>query len=239
MKKITIIILTWQRLTNLGSILSELSNQTYKDFEVRVSNGNLKRVGTVEKYVSSFKNKLSISVSHDGNDQKAFRRLIIGKEVAKSGTDVVMFIDDDVSIPNNYIENCLSQYEDKSYKSAYSWFFTNPKNYYKSRVRVVSDTQPVHYGGTGLAMVDAKIFLEDGLLSPPDGGKLIEDLWLSYYADHVMKWKVSWIKDTNTTVYGLDGFALSKIVKNSECNKDDFLADLTSNFGWDITLPKA
>jgi glycosyltransferase involved in cell wall biosynthesis len=239
MKKITIIILTWQRLSNLGSILSELSDQTYKDFEVRVSNGNLKRVGTVEKYVSNFKDKLSISVSHDGNDEMAFRRIGIAKEVAKSGTEIVMFIDDDVSIPIDYVATCLSQYEDKSYKSAYSWFFTNPKSYYKSRVRVVSDTQPVHYGGTGLAMVDAKIFLEDGLLSPPSCGKLVEDLWLSYYADHVMGWKVSWIKDANARVYGLDAFALNKVVKNSECNKDDFLAELTSKFGWDITLPKA
>jgi hypothetical protein len=71
--------------------------------------------------------------------------------------------------------------------------------------------------------------------APPCAYK-IEDLWLSYYANHVLGWNLSWIKDTGAEVFGRDKFALNRQVKNSDCNKDDFFSDLALNRGWNLSI---
>jgi hypothetical protein len=81
-------------------------------------------------------------------------------------------------------------------------------------------------------MVDAKIFLEDGLFNVPKCAYQVEDLWLSYYADHVMNWKLGWIENSNTLVGGRDSVALSRMVKKAGCNKNDFFSELSLMYGW-------
>jgi hypothetical protein len=48
----------------------------------------------------------------------------------------------------------------------------------------------VKYCGTGGLVCDTKIFLEPGLFRCPRRYWFAEDLWLSYYADHVLGWDV-------------------------------------------------
>jgi glycosyltransferase involved in cell wall biosynthesis len=233
--KVSVIILTWKRIKNLPSTLQSLSDQTYKDFDVYVSNGNLDRQGSINKYCALFKDKLNLHLSHDGNENSSFRRIFVAKELAKSGTDVVLFIDDDVVIPKTYIETCLSQYEPNTYKSGYAWYFTKNTSYYKQRFRSVDEKDPVHYAGTAVSMIDARIFLEDGLLDAPACAYKIEDLWLSYYANHVLGWKLGYIKNHGAKIFGRDSVALAQQVKDSDCNKDKLLSDLTINYGWKLS----
>jgi glycosyltransferase involved in cell wall biosynthesis len=47
--KVSIIILTWQRLQGLGATLESLERQTFKDFDVYISNGNMSRQTKVNK----------------------------------------------------------------------------------------------------------------------------------------------------------------------------------------------
>ena len=81
MYKITIVLLTWQRIGKLKDTLRALSKQTFQGFDVHISNANHKRIQTVEKYVKFYQNKLDISVSHDSNSQYAFRRFLVAREI--------------------------------------------------------------------------------------------------------------------------------------------------------------
>jgi glycosyltransferase involved in cell wall biosynthesis len=236
MSKITIIILTWQRMQGFGSLLSDLNNQTHQDFEIIVSHGNLRKIATVEKYVNSFKN-LNIKVRHDGNDQFTFRRLGVAQEAAQNGSEIILFLDDDVALPNTYLENAIKQYRPFTYQSGYAWYFTNRVSYYNSRVRVSSKSEPVHYCGTGLAIADARLFLDKRLFDAPECAYKIEDLWLSYFANHVLGWDLGFI-DTGANVFGRDAQALSKQVRYSECNKDTFFSYLTLTNDWQLSLPQ-
>ena len=122
--KVAIVLLTWQRINNFKLTLQQLLNQDYKDFDIYVSNANLSTnaVAGMEKYVKYYTGKgLRITLSHDGNDTYAFRRFTVGKRLAEDGYDVVMFIDDDVTVPGTYVSKCLLQYEPKSYKSGFAW----------------------------------------------------------------------------------------------------------------------
>jgi glycosyltransferase involved in cell wall biosynthesis len=235
--KAVVVLLTWQRINNLKNTLGLLEKQTYKNFDIHISNANLtdRAKMTIEKYVSVYRSKgMNISTTHDGNDIKAFRRFTVGKQLAEQGYNVVMFVDDDISFPSRYVQRCLEQYEPKSYKSGFAWsFHNNGSSYYKYRTRHWDNDKQIHYCGTGISMVDASIFLEKGLLEAPEAAYKIEDLWLSYYVQHVMKWKLEYMETPGVIIGGSDNVALYKEIQKDPVNKDHFLRELVK-MGWKI-----
>lgn len=236
--KVAVVLLTWQRYNNLKITLDSLNKQTYKDFDVVVSNGNLKDnpVAAINKYVSYYKRKgLRIKLRHDGNDLFAFRRFTVGKDLAQKGYDVILFIDDDVTFPSTYIGKCLEQYEPQSYKSGFAWVLHHKgSSYYKHRTRKWDNQEQVHYCGTGFSMIDASIFLDNNLINSAPGAALkIEDLWLSYYAQHVKGWKLAYMQTLGVELGGADRVALYKAIQKDPVNKTDFLHQLVA-MGWDL-----
>lgn len=236
--KVAVVLLTWQRITSLKLTLDRLMKQTYKEFDIHISNANLKpnAIAGIEKYSNYYRGKgLRINVTHDGNDLYAFRRFSVGKLLAEDGYDVVMFIDDDVTFPTTYISRCLEQYEPKSYKSGFAWILHHKgSSYYKHRTRVYNNDQQVHYCGTGFSMIDASIFLDSGLINnAPTSSYKIEDLWLSYYAQHVKGWKLAYMNTPGVTLGGADNVALYKQVQKDQVNKTDFLHELVAK-GWKL-----
>lgn len=239
--KVTVVLLTWQRLSSLKGLLTSLKNQTYKNFNIRISNANLVKFQYVENVAKMFDGSLDIEVSHEGNEQFAFRRFAVGKNLAERGTNIILFIDDDVQIPNNYVEQCLRYYEEKSYKSGFAWTLDRGgSNYYKYRTRIHDPHQKANYCGTGLGMIDASIFLDPRLVkdAPPEALK-IEDLWLSYFAQRVLKWKLAPIPQEHVILGGADNVALYKQVlkeKHMENapDKNDLLKLLVRKYKWKL-----
>lgn len=239
--KVTVVLLTWQRLSALKKMLVSLSEQTYDNFNIRISNANLVKFRYVENVAKFFDGKLDIEVSHEGNDQFAFRRFAVGKDLAERGTNIVLFIDDDVIIPNDYVEQCLRYYEEKSYKSGFAWTIDRGgSDYYKYRTRIYDPNAKANYCGTGLGMIDASIFLDPRLISqaPPEALK-IEDLWLSYFAQRVLKWKLAPIPQKNVILGGGDSVALFRQVLKEKhlektADKADFLRILVRKHKWKL-----
>lgn len=236
--KVAVVLLTWQRYNNLKVTLESLLKQTYKNFDVVVSNGNLRNnaIAVIEKYSNFYRKKgLNIVNRNDGNDLFAFRRFVVGKDLAHLGYDVVMFIDDDVTIPTQYIANCLEQYEPQSYKSGFAWVLHHRgSSYYKHRTRKWDNQEQIHYCGTGFSMIDASIFLDEDLINTaPPAALKIEDLWLSYYAQHVKGWKLAYMQTKGVQLGGADRVALYKQIQKDPVNKTDFLRQLVE-MGWKL-----
>lgn len=232
--KVAVVVLTWDRIRYLKYTLKQLSLQTYQDFDVYISNANTDpaAINTIKKYIKHFYT-VNVTLLNDSNDMYTFRRLTLGRDLAKAGYDVILYIDDDVTVDRKHISDCLNQYEPKTYKSGHAWaFYKNGKSYYKYRKRVRNLSSRVHYCGTGIAMLDASIFLEDGLFDYPEGALKIEDLWLSYYADHVLKWRLAPLS-TDSVIGGGGLEALSREVRKQKINKDVFLQTLVS-LGWEL-----
>ena len=234
--RVSIGLLTWQRIPDLTETLRQLSMQTYKDFTLYISNGNLEMSDKVDEIVSRFKNKLNIVLSHDGNDLKTFRRLHLGRRMAEDGATAILFLDDDVDINTRYVAKCLKEYEPKTYKSGFAWSFTKgiESNYYSDRIRRWDNSNPIHYVGTAVCAIDPEIFLDDGLFDAPPGAMGIEDLWLSYYASHVLGWRLMYLNlKSHCKINGADLVALYKTYLNAEYTKDHFLKELVA-LGWKI-----
>lgn len=238
--RVAVVLLTWQRLNSLKNNLADLHQQTKKDFDIYISNANLDQnaIKKVETYSKIFSERgLKIYVSHDGNEIYTFRRFTIGKKLFEQGYDVVMYIDDDVRISKNYMQQALNNYKPKTYQSYYAWrFFNKGNSYYKNRKRVYSNEKPIHYCGTGMSMIDASVFAHDGLLSPPEGAMKIEDLWLSYYVAHVLRWELKYMHIEDVYMPKVsDSAALFRQVKKEKINKDVFLRSLVRS-GWKLPV---
>lgn len=237
---ISVVLLTWRRIPFLKRTLMMLSNQTYKDFSVRITNANLGQQQAIENIANQFSGKLNISVSHEGNDIKAFRRFTVGREIAQAGTDVVMFIDDDISFGADYIERLIKEYEPKTYKSGFTWNFQRGgENYYKYRTRRWDNNEKIHYAGTGISMIDSSIFLDKRLFVAPEEAYYIEDLWLSYFAQHVLKWDLKFVNVGNVKIGGSDQHALYKAILSDKktknvADKADFLTKLIKEYKWKL-----
>jgi glycosyltransferase involved in cell wall biosynthesis len=241
--RITVVLLTWQRLGLLKGTLDSLCKQTFQNFEVYISNANLPHEDIVEKTTRRYSDRLKIRVGHDGNDLYAFRRMTVGKRLAEEGTDIILFIDDDITFDEKYVETMLRHYEPKSYKSGFAWNFqNNGSDYYGKRTRVSDQSSVIHYCGTGISIVDASIFLDKKLVSsaPPSAIK-IEDLWLSYYAQQVKKWKLGYVPVENVVIGGSDSVALYKNILNDKkksgsnvVDKADFLRQLVKEYDWKL-----
>jgi hypothetical protein len=135
----------------------------------------------------------------------------------------------------NYVEEFVRNYEPETYHSYYTWVFhNNGENYYTQRSKVFDNNQRIHYAGTGVSMIDAKAFLNPGLFRPPKMAYKIEDLWLSYYCDHILGWKLKHVGVDGIEIGGGDSVALHKSVKRSKENKAVFLQKLVK-MGWDLT----
>jgi hypothetical protein len=235
--KIYIILLTWQRINNLKYTLKRLSEQTYKNFSIRISNANLEKSHSVEKIANNFilTKGLDIEISHEGNDIFSFRRFAVANELAKKDADIIMYIDDDVTFDDHYVENVLSQYEPKSYCSGFAWNFQrNGQDYYRYRTKRFDNKEKIHYCGTGISAIDARVFLKRGLLAAPKEAYKIEDLWLSYYVQKVMRWKLKYIDIPNVKIGGSDDVALYKKILASDYTKADFLRFLVNEYKWKL-----
>lgn len=231
--KFAVVLLSWKRPQGTFRNLKNLASQTVGGFKVVISNANPEISETISEYKNKFPN-LDIDIRNDSNDYFCFRRFFIAKELAESGTDVIFFIDDDVIIPKTYIENAISQYEPKTYSSAYTWIFgDNGSDYYRKRSRVYDNKSNIKYCGAGISMIDASIFLDPGIFSVPKEAYGIDDLWLSYYSDHIAGYKLKYLDIPGIKVGGDDKVALLKEIKNQDYTKKDFLIDLVKR-GWSV-----
>ena len=237
MNDTAVVLLTWKRIGNLRTTLRALERQNYGKFDVYISNGNLKYSNKVEEIAQIFDGSLDIWVSHDGNDIFAFRRLPVGKMLAEMGYEKILFIDDDITIPKDYIKNVLRQYEPKTYKSGFAWkLFNGGENYYTDRERTWNKNDKVQYCGTGISMIDASFFLEDGIMHAPKGAVKVEDLWMSYYVDHVLKnkgWRLAYMETNRIIIGGADRVALFREISNDKYTKKHLLHELVA-LGWKL-----
>ena len=212
---------TYIRFENLNTTLGCINNQTDKDFDFYIVD-NSGQNEKLLKYLDKFKGSLSISVHNYANDFKQFARFLLAKDLAEDGYEKIIFIDDDEIIPNTFIEECHSQYDEYCVKS----FWAHRVNSrYKRKIKVEKE-ELGNYAGTGGLICSAKLFLNEDFFDCPEEYWIIDDLWLSYY---VLKFTDYKIKELKTDI---------KFIKD---RKATFLTlgDLKQKFSEEFILPES
>ncbi|GFH59592.1 hypothetical protein CTEN210_16068 [Chaetoceros tenuissimus] len=141
---------------------------------------------------SSDKLSLSIDVENMGGNQGGFARFLLAQKIIqKEPGDYIIMIDDDQYVRKDTIAELYKKRQPMTYKT---WFGKtwrkNDKDYWNAFPFLISrpsqragyrlDVTHYQYGGTGMSIIDASIFLYKELYSLEEKYKFLEDMWLSH-----------------------------------------------------------
>lgn len=192
-KDTALIVLTYKRVSVFEKLAKMIEAQTNKSYDLFVydSGPHFKSIEIISNRI--FK-ETSYSLLHTDINEGCWRRHELARELAQKGYKRVLFLDDDIIIPDNYIDLALQQYEPQSYKSWWAWDLNGGYHYEKDRTRIFDIETPANYCGAGVSIVDASIFLDDEYFNIPiEETKWIDDVWLSFYSKKMLGWKVSYL----------------------------------------------
>jgi hypothetical protein len=207
----------------MPKLLQKIQLQHNKDFDFYIVNNAIDQDFKLTGYFKKYGGNLGVNVfiKNYENKYKQFARFYLARELAEQGYEKIIFVDDDEVLPNSFIEDCHSQYDEKYVKSFYAHSFD--KDYWK-KVRL-NPKEIGNYAGTGGLVCSSKIFLDDKLFECPEKYHIIDDLWFSHYILKFTDYKITlldtqiqFIKDDKATFVNLidlkRSFSASHIVNN-------------------------
>lgn len=233
-----LIVLTYKRTKILPEMVSKLNAQSSTDFDLFISHSGSDR--SLVQYISTkVRKEIPCEVVYSDTNEGCWRRHELARTLASRGYKRIMFLDDDIVIPNNYVELALTQYEDLSYKSWWAWNLNGGYTYEKDRTRITDPNVPANYCGAGASIVDSRLFLEENYFNlPTDDAKWIDDIWMSYYTNHILGWKLSYLDIPNVSFHEAAADANALYLKissrelDSKINKREFVDLLKNDYGW-------
>jgi glycosyltransferase involved in cell wall biosynthesis len=176
MSKTALIMCTYVRFENLKTTLACIEKQTNKDFDFFIVD-NSNRNEKLLAYLNKYSNGINVTVHNYHNEFKQFARFILARDLAESGYEKIIFIDDDEIIPDTFIQECYDQYDAGSVKT----FWAHMVEYvYKKKIKLEKN-ECGNYAGTGGLICHSSLFLNDDFFDCPEEYWIVDDLWLSFY----------------------------------------------------------
>lgn len=218
---VPVVMCTWRRPHYFGRTLRSLEAQQGVRVALHVWNNNpaiaegLERTAAHTGFPARF--------HHSAENVGGFGRFHLARELAPTHPHVV-FIDDDQLFGPRAIATLAGEAQPRSASGWWAYRFPLPPHYWL-RVPVRRGGRAEYLGTCGM-IIDSSAFLEERLFECPERFRFVEDLWLSYVADHLLGWtlrrsraRFRFIPDTRNQFTGLIG------------EKTEFLRHLTAQ-GW-------
>jgi Glycosyl transferase family 2 len=132
---------------------------------------------------ASFPVELTVSERNVGG----FGRFHLARELAGEH-EYVVFIDDDQTFDADALRCLLEEARPRTISAQYGFQLLCPHSYWRRRRPRPGDW--IQYAGTGGMIADTAIFREERLFRCPPDFHFVEDLWLSYVAQHELGWRL-------------------------------------------------
>lgn len=223
---VAVIMCTWKRPDLIGMTLEHLDNQKLakgQSIELYIWNNNLRIANKLSRRITSYTptgSLLNVKLHNSLVNIGGFGRFYMARAI-QSKYQHVIFIDDDESLPTDFISKAQKMQKPKTIAS--HWAFSMKTGYWDRTS--VSGNQQANYCGTGGMVLDSSIFLNNELYACPLKYWFVEDLWLSLFAVN-QGWKlrklavdITFIEDGNNQYESMLG------------KKADFYDYLVSRFG--------
>lgn len=224
-----VIMCVWKRVDGFIKIIEQLNEQILKDFKLFVWNNNpdLEKDFLNALKLANFKYELHTSDINIGG----FGRFYYAKHIRRTEglLDYCVFIDDDQIFKKDALSILLNEAKPNNITAQWGWEFTG-YDYYGEHARISRKLgESLHYAGTGGMIADMRLFESEGLYKCPKEYWFVEDLWMSFYANHYLKYSLN--KSAAEFINGDDEHSLYKIVFDV---KKKMLKDLIDNYRWNI-----
>jgi len=199
---------TWRRPEYFPRTLRCLEAQRGVRVELHVWNNNPDIAGELEALAAlAACSVLSIRLHHSSENVGGFGRFHLARELAPRHPYVV-FIDDDQLFGAHTIATLRREARPRSATGWWAYRFLFPPHYWL-RVPVRKGRRAQYLGTCGM-ICDTSVFADDRLFECPDRFRFVEDVWLSYVAQHLLGWTLRrsratffFIPDTRNQFAGL------------------------------------
>ena len=189
--RVPIVMCTWQRIERLPITLELLTTQSCNDFDLFIWNNNSEYVAPIDALVGSREWPYPIAIHHSSENVGGFGRFFWCKKlVGTSDCSHVIFLDDDQEFSSELVSGFLREAAPRTISSRWSYRFVRNGSYW-NRLRA-KEGEEAHYCGTCGMIMDISLFKDEKFFSEcPMRFRLgMEDLWLSFYAQHVLEWRL-------------------------------------------------
>lgn len=224
-----VIMCVWKRVDGFNKIVQQLNDQTFKNFKLFIWNNN---PSLTSQFANILKNaNFEFEIHNSEENIGGFGRFMYAKKIRRTYglMDYCVFLDDDQTFDKSALSNFLKEAKPNTISAQWGWEFTGLEYYGEEARRERKPNQTIHYAGTGGMIADMRVFDSEGLYDCPEKYWFVEDLWLSFYANHHLKYKL--VKSGVIMKNGDDEHSLYKRVLKV---KTPMLQDLVKNYGWSI-----
>jgi len=180
---VPVIMCIWQRPESFAKTLAMLQAQTFppEDFTFYVWNNNPDLRERLEQVAAETPHDFGIIFHHHAENIGPIARAHQAHELARTGQyRYVVTIDDDQILPPDFLATLVAEAAPRTITSDWAWRFKTPTSYWK-RYRPAVHAE-AEYCGVGGAIFDISLFADPAVLDIPAKYRLIDDLWLSYFA---------------------------------------------------------
>jgi len=180
---VPVIMCTWQRPENFAKTLAMLQAQTFppKNFTLYVWNNNPDLRARLEQIAAESPHDYRVVFHHHAENIGPIARAHLAHELAQTGQyRYLITIDDDQILPPDFLATLAAEAAPRTVTSDWAWCFKTPTSYWKRYGPPVHGE--VEYCGGGGSIFDIGLFADPAVLDIPQQYRLIDDLWLSYFA---------------------------------------------------------
>lgn len=232
--RLPVIMCVWKRIEGFSKVIDQLKSQDFQEFHLYVWNNNPDLAAQFQE-IAEEKCNFPCTIYHSKKNIGGFGRFYFARHVLNNNmhTGQCIFIDDDQTFANDSLDVFLREAKPNQISSQWAWKIKTLDYYGKANRIEVKGGDEVDYCGTGGMVCDINIFSKDELFECPEKYWFIEDLWLSFFANHYHGYALK--KSAAKFKNGSDQHNLFDKIKHL---KSPMLKDLVENYGWKITYNK-
>lgn len=183
---VPVVLCVWRRPERLATTLASLGEQADGSVRLSIWNNNPALRLFVDRTVGTISD-FQVDVVHSTRNVGGFGRFYIARRLA-GRYPYVVFLDDDQVPSTNFVKSLVDEFTPRTIRGAWAFRFLGTQRYWDRVPAALGER--VKFCGNGGMICDTQIFLEPGLYKCPRRFWFVEDLWLSYYADHAMGWQL-------------------------------------------------
>jgi len=182
---VPVVMCVWQRVGFLPATIAQLERQVGVRPELHLWVNNPDAAGDVQRMAATAAIPVHVTVSPQNIG--GIGRFHAARELADTHPYVV-FIDDDQVFDEHALATLIGEAGHGRLCAQYAFQLECPHSYWQRRLPRPGDW--VQYAGTGGMVADTAIFRDPRVFDCPARFRFVEDLWLSYFAEHVLGWSL-------------------------------------------------
>jgi hypothetical protein len=181
-----VVMAVWKRIEFLPTTIAQLERQVAVRPELHLWVNNAEVAERAHELAAAASIPVHVTVSPENIG--GIGRFHAARGLADSHPYVV-FVDDDQTFADDALRVMLDEIRPGAMCATYGFQIECPHSYWQRRLPAPGDW--IQYAGTCGMISATAVFADERLFDVPERFTFVEDLWLSYFAEHELGWSLS------------------------------------------------